>query len=434
MAKAFIDDTHLTDIADAIRGKLGVSTQYLPSEMADAIESIPSGGGGGAVEKKDVNFYDYDGTLLYSYTAAEALALGAMPDLPDHEGLRGDTWNYNLGQMQAYVNDYKKMDIGAMYVPTDNAMHLTWEAATTDDLEAALNLSGTVSNAVSVDWGDGSPVETWAGTSLQRKTHTYSAVGTYEVKVMCSSGNIVLSSYIYGAKKVIGSDGSTGTVNNNRVCRYTKVIIPSVVTSIGNNCFYDCPSLRYILIPPSVTSLGSTCFYNNSSLQSVVIPSSVTSLGNGCFSTCPSLQLVIIPSSVTSLGTNCFNNNSSLKSVIIPSSVTSLGANCFNTCLSLQSVMIPSSVTTLGGSCFFNCPSLQSVIIPSSVTSLGGSCFGTCQSLFKYHFISSTPPTLASTNSLTVGNGTTIYVPAGYLTDYQTANIWSTWGGKMAEE
>lgn len=41
MAKAFINDENLTDIADAIRGKLGVSTQYLPSEMADAIDSIP---------------------------------------------------------------------------------------------------------------------------------------------------------------------------------------------------------------------------------------------------------------------------------------------------------------------------------------------------------------------------------------------------------
>lgn len=41
MAKAFINDTNLTDIADAIRAKLGVSTQYLPSEMAGAILSIP---------------------------------------------------------------------------------------------------------------------------------------------------------------------------------------------------------------------------------------------------------------------------------------------------------------------------------------------------------------------------------------------------------
>lgn len=41
MAKAFINDTNLTDIADAIRATLDESRQYLPSEMADAIQSIP---------------------------------------------------------------------------------------------------------------------------------------------------------------------------------------------------------------------------------------------------------------------------------------------------------------------------------------------------------------------------------------------------------
>lgn len=43
MGKAFINDENLTGIANAIRAKLGVNTQYLPSEMADAINSIPTG-------------------------------------------------------------------------------------------------------------------------------------------------------------------------------------------------------------------------------------------------------------------------------------------------------------------------------------------------------------------------------------------------------
>lgn len=47
MAKAFINDQNLTDIAEAIRGKLGTSTHYLPSEMSAAINSIPAGGGTG---------------------------------------------------------------------------------------------------------------------------------------------------------------------------------------------------------------------------------------------------------------------------------------------------------------------------------------------------------------------------------------------------
>ena len=46
MANVIIDDTNLTNIANAIRGKNGTQNTYLPSEMATAITNIPSGGGG----------------------------------------------------------------------------------------------------------------------------------------------------------------------------------------------------------------------------------------------------------------------------------------------------------------------------------------------------------------------------------------------------
>ena len=45
MAKGLVTGTHLTNIANAIRAKLGVQTTYQPSQMAAAIESIPTGGG-----------------------------------------------------------------------------------------------------------------------------------------------------------------------------------------------------------------------------------------------------------------------------------------------------------------------------------------------------------------------------------------------------
>ena len=44
MAKGLVTGTHLTNIANAIRAKLGVQTIYQPSQMAAAIESIPTGG------------------------------------------------------------------------------------------------------------------------------------------------------------------------------------------------------------------------------------------------------------------------------------------------------------------------------------------------------------------------------------------------------
>ena len=45
MAKVLVNESSLTGIANAIRGKNGETTTYKPSEMAAAITAIPSGGG-----------------------------------------------------------------------------------------------------------------------------------------------------------------------------------------------------------------------------------------------------------------------------------------------------------------------------------------------------------------------------------------------------
>lgn len=57
-----------------------------------------SGGGSGSGELKrdDVNFFDYDGTLLYSYTWDEAKKLTELPAAPEHEGLLTYGWNYTI--------------------------------------------------------------------------------------------------------------------------------------------------------------------------------------------------------------------------------------------------------------------------------------------------------------------------------------------------
>lgn len=47
MSQVLVTESSLENIADAIRAKLGVATEYKPGEMAAAIASIPTGGGGG---------------------------------------------------------------------------------------------------------------------------------------------------------------------------------------------------------------------------------------------------------------------------------------------------------------------------------------------------------------------------------------------------
>jgi len=86
MSEYLVNDSDLTAVASAIRTKGGtVASLTFPSGFVSAIDAIPIGGG--AVMENDVNFFDYDGTLLYSYSATDALALTSLPENPTHAGL-----------------------------------------------------------------------------------------------------------------------------------------------------------------------------------------------------------------------------------------------------------------------------------------------------------------------------------------------------------
>ena len=161
----------------------------------------------------------------------------------------------------------------------------------------------------------------------------------------------------------------------------TEIVIPSSVTSIGNEAFKDCYRLTSITIPSSVTSIGNYAFFFCDSLTSITIPNSVTSIGNKAFSNCKNLTSITIPNSVTSIGNKAFSNCKNLTSITIPSSVTSICDYVFFSCDSLTSITIPSSVTSIGNDAFCNCHSLTSINIPDNVTSIGDHAFSCCNSL-----------------------------------------------------
>jgi hypothetical protein len=77
MSKVLVNETSLAGIADAIRGKNGTSVTYKPSEMAEAIISLPTGGGN---------------------------------DIPSETAVVADYWNYN-GHNDWFINLKKPMKI-----------------------------------------------------------------------------------------------------------------------------------------------------------------------------------------------------------------------------------------------------------------------------------------------------------------------------------
>lgn len=158
-------------------------------------------------------------------------------------------------------------------------------------------------------------------------------------------------------------------------------IIPDGVTSIGNNAFEGCKSLKSINIPSSVTSIGDYAFKNCSGLESIDIPSNVTSIGNGTFYFCGSLTSIEIPKKVTSIGDEAFYYCYNLRNIVIPNTVKSIGDWAFGFCSSLTSITLPNSLTSIGGEAFAYCESLGTVVIPESVTEMGIDPFHFCTSL-----------------------------------------------------
>lgn len=96
--------------------------------LADFIES-GGGGGGTSAPPKDVNFIDYDGTIVHSYTAAEFAALTVMPDNPTHEGLTAQGWNWSLSDAQSYVASYGFLTIGQMHLTIEHLLYFIFVMA-----------------------------------------------------------------------------------------------------------------------------------------------------------------------------------------------------------------------------------------------------------------------------------------------------------------
>ena len=424
---------------------------------ANSITNIPSGGSGGSSSGKgDVTFYDYDGTILHSFSKEEFLALNELPSLPTQPGLTCQGWNYDITNAKTYVEEYGKLDIGATYITDDGKTRLYIRIAAEGRMSVPLYFSQTKANGVTIDWGDDSATQTLSGTGNKNTTHTYASIGDYCITLTVSSGCTLELGHNSSSYCVMGSTGNnwlvycnmlqkveigTGVTNIRQYAfRYcyslASVVIPNSVTSIGSNSFRYCYSLASVVIPNRVTSIGSNSFYHCYSLASAVIPNRVTSIGTYAFSYCHSLASAVIPNSVTSIGTDAFSDCHSLASVVIPNSVTSIGTYAFSYCHSLASAVIPNSVTSIGTDAFSDCHSLASVVIPNSVTSIGNNSFQNCYGMAFYDFSTHTAvPTLSNTNAfLNIPSDCKIIVPDGLYDAWKVATNWSTYATNIIKK
>ena len=282
MAEYLTNTTDLTRVASAIREKGGTSDPLVyPDGFVTAIQAIQTGGSSTPDTPGipgDITFYDYDGTIVTSWTLAELATKTALPYYPSHNGLICQGWNWSLADLKT-AN--RKMNVGAMYITDDGKtrIYIHLEEGRTSPV-----LSVCPKGTVDIDWGDGTTHDTLTGsnttTAVYTSAHSYAAPGDYVIQltVTGSMGFRISGPLIY----------DSGSNNRNYVYKNAirKVELGSGVTSIGNSAFQSCYSLSSITIPDGVTSIGDYAFQSCYSLSSITIPDGVTSIGSYAFNYC----------------------------------------------------------------------------------------------------------------------------------------------------
>lgn len=382
------------------------------------------GGGGGAAEpERDVNFIDYDGTIVHSYTAEEFAELTALPDNPSHDGLTAQGWNWSLADAKAYVADYGKLWVGQMYITDDGKTRIYIKL---EEGRLSPYLGIAVDGSVDVDWGDGSAHDTMTGSGLTTvisTQHTYAAAGEYVIAL-----DVIGSMYLQGTDDLnAGSEVlwnniiSAGNGKLNRVYQSAvqKVEIGSN-TNIGNYAFYICPNLESVTIPKDVT-MQNNAFWYCYSLKSITIPSGVSRVYSFTFGYCQGLKSIAL-SKIQTFDYNAFQNCNALTSITLPPNLENLPTTVFQNCSALLNIVIPDQIALIGNQAFQTCQSLSNVTIPNNVTSIGSNVFSDCRGLGFIKFKGLTPPTIRNSNAFQgLPSDCVIYVPRGTLSAYKSA-------------
>lgn len=240
--------------------------------------------------------------------------------------------------------------------------------------------------------------------------------------------------------------------NTFRESSLTSIVFPNSVTSVGDVSFYRCADLESVTFGNSVTSIGDHAFFECTSLVNVNNLNSVRTIGYRAFSGCSNMVGTLTLPSITTIGNESFRTCSSLSGVVFGNSLTTIGEYTFADCSGMKGTLtLPNSVTSIGWYAFLNCRfdgtltipngitaligaafegnAFSTVIVPSSVTSINtGFAAGTLRSVT---FLSTVPPSAENLGFHSGGYSFPIYVPAGSLNAYKTADKWSSYESRL---
>lgn len=146
----------------------------------------------------------------------------------------------------------------------------------------------------------------------------------------------------------------------------TSIQIGTGVTGYSSYCLYNCASLTSLPMPSGLKEIGSQAFYHCASIDgNIIIPNTCTTIQNQAFEGCSTLKSITFPTGYTIIESGMCKDCASLTAATITSTATQIKASAFTNCISLTSFTIPDSVTRIDNYAFSGCTSLENVHFPT---------------------------------------------------------------------
>lgn len=374
------------------------------------------GGGGGEATENSVNFYDYDGTLLYSYPKVGAMSLKELPPLPEQPGLICQGWNWTLEQIQSYEGT---ANVGAIYITDDGKTRFYVTIEQMEQAEVNLYFCvDTQGDTLVINWGDGTGDLTYnvkAGNNgayyaVNPKifAHTYQALGDYVITV--SSGKKIGLGYSSMSVLYLSYSAATNSLHPSayqlKASVLRRIEIGSNVESVNDGSLVKLYRLKHITMPKAVsfwspTGSSNGFLYGCKSLESFVVPSGMLLQSEEMFAYCRSLKRVLFDGAYGSVFESEFKEcnllstisitkkpavvqayglqNTALETLFIPQ-ISSIGNYGLQSCRRLREVALNGQVS-IGNYAFQKCGKLKRLTGDYGLKSVGEYAFDDCVSL-----------------------------------------------------
>ena len=153
----------------------------------------------------------------------------------------------------------------------------------------------------------------------------------------------------------------------------------SKLTNIPKGAFAYCKNLKTIKLPSTITSIGDEAFYNCQSLTNIegLDKCNLKSIGSAAFSNCKALEnLDFSQSTFTDVPSKAFNGCSTLAKITLPDTLTTIGGYAFYACYGIPQLDLSNTaLTTLENYALYQMRETTKFSLPDSISSIGTHAF-----------------------------------------------------------